>query len=696
MTKRRRASPRTRTENLEISLKTVKGKRFWFLDGDPPVMALVKRVFPKAQVEKSVPSRFTKNPLILSDVPRNAMDLKLVLARHPAIMTPEDTAHLEQTVANYKAREARLLEFEEGSDGDLSLVNLWVTKTPHWFQTENVALIGAVNRLLVADEMGLGKTLTGEMACLLRGGLPALVSAPTHLKSQWDYRISQDTVGLTTQVLTGTKPYPLKDVDVYITSHNLLPAWGEDLMEAGIRTLVLDEVHEFRHLGTRKREAAALLSETAHRVVGLSGTPIYNFANEVYSVIDLIDPGALGTLNEFEAEYGKYVSDPKRLGQFLRDHGLMIRHTVEEAGIHAGDTLLDTVTVDAALEELARIEKHAIALAKRALTADFHDSGQAAREFNLLLRQATGAAKALAVAEFTENLLQSGAPKVLLFAWHREVYARLLHALRQYDPVMYTGSETPAKKAEALRRFKTDPKARVLLMSLRAGEGVDGLQQVCNHVVFGELDWSPARHAQCVARLARPGQTKPVYGYFITINDGSDPVMVDLLGLKKGARDAVIDLVDEQAEEPVGKMQELAARFLEQRKATTFGDGGLKVPPSHEAAELAAWLQTLTLTGYKDEKALQDGLEAKFEKAGRVARREVVLAPGHIIDFMVGDVGIEVKVQGDRAEVYRQVMRYSQYVREIILLCPWPLANFSVNGKPVHVVCFNNNARSLV
>lgn len=105
---------------------------------------------------------------------------------------------------------------------------------------------------------------------------------------------------------------------------------------------------------------------------------------------------------------------------------------------------------------------------------------------------------------------------------------------------MYTGSETPAAKAESIRRFLRGD-SRVLIMSLRSGAGIDGLQEVCSTIVFGELDWSPGVHRQAIGRLGRPGQTRPVIAYFCNAEEGSDPVMLDTINIKSMEADRLIE-----------------------------------------------------------------------------------------------------------------------------------------------------------
>ncbi len=71
-----------------------------------------------------------------------------------------------------------------------------------------------------------------------------------------------------------------------------------------------------------------------------------------------------------------------------------------------------------------------------------------------------------------------------------------------------------------------------MIISLRSGVGLDGLQHRCCTVVIGELDWSPQVHEQIVGRLERPGQTQQVQAIYLHANGGSDPLIIDMLGLK--------------------------------------------------------------------------------------------------------------------------------------------------------------------
>jgi hypothetical protein len=106
------------------------------------------------------------------------------------------------------------------------------------------------------------------------------------------------------------------------------------------------------------------------------------------------------------------------------------------------------------------------------------------------------------------------------------------------------------------------------------------LQFVSHIAVFGELDWSPAVHEQCVGRLARDGQISPVIAYYLLSEHGSDPIVSDVLGVKRqqleGIRDPSRDMIAKLQVE-ADYIKRLAERFLQ--------DSGEEIPiPLAEAA----------------------------------------------------------------------------------------------------------------
>jgi hypothetical protein len=106
-------------------------------------------------------------------------------------------------------------------------------------------------------------------------------------------------------------------------------------------------------------------------------------------------------------------------------------------------------------------------------------------------------------------------------------------------------------------------------MSLRSGAGLDGLQARCSVLVIGELDWSPGIHQQIIWRLDREGQEQPVTAFFLVSEEGSDPPIMDVLGIKASEAHRIVDphLGVQKAEDDMSNLRRLVDRYLKRGKA---------------------------------------------------------------------------------------------------------------------------------
>lgn len=96
-------------------------------------------------------------------------------------------------------------------------------------------------------------------------------------------------------------------------------------------------------------------------------------------------------------------------------------------------------------------------------------------------------------------------------------------------------------------------------------------------------------------------------------------------------------------------------------------------------------VRRLPLSG---EKACQDGFELELKASGIAYEREVRLSPADIVDFLIGDVGIEFKIRGQRREIYRQCERYCGHerIKAIVLATNAAMGMpASINGRPIFV-----------
>ncbi|MDD3212965.1 MAG: DEAD/DEAH box helicase, partial [Eubacteriales bacterium] len=358
---------------------------------------------------------------------------------------------------------------------------------------------------------------------------------------------------MTVHIIKGLTPYSLPPADVYLMHYLLLRGWKQALPELGIHYVIFDEIQELRHSGTEKYSAASLLAEGADRVVGLSGTPIYNRGAEIWNVINTLDFHFLGDYESFTREwcygYGnQIVAKPDLLGEHLRGEGILLRRTKQDVLADLPPKRRLVITIDSDDSVYRRL----MAPVSDKLKQLKHDGTLTASQKAILSmeveqgeRQATGLAKTPYVSQFVRALLEGG-EKVLLFAHHHQVMDAYRKELHGFSPVFITGRETPAQKDRALDRFMSG-RTDLCCISLRAASGLNLQRATC--VVFGELDWSPAVHSQAEDRAHRMGQTDSILCYYLVSRSGSDQDIQDALGLKVSQFVALMgDQPQEQAE----------------------------------------------------------------------------------------------------------------------------------------------------
>ena len=504
----------------------------WTVKADPAVTEMCKRLFPGSAGSKRGEARFTAHRRMVGD-------LMWLMLRYPLEVNPRDRALWDKAVrdardhAVRKAIASRLPERMTPPEGTF-------TGELRPFQQEGLAFLMQHDRCLLADEMGLGKTVQALSYLASTDSFPALVIPPAHLTRNWQEEASRflrlHGEKPRIHVIKGLKPYVLPEADVYIMHYLLLRGWKETLPTLGFKAVIFDEVQELRHTGTEKYSAASLLSESCERVIGLSGTPIYNTGGEIWNVINILDYHFLGDWESFSREwcygYGNaIVVKPQLLGDYLRQEGLMLRRTKQEV-------LKELPPKRRAVQELDWNDKLYAQLMAPVLPdvvrwktdGTLTTSARAMLEESISqhVRQATGVAKAPYVCQFVRALLDSG-EKVLLFAHHHAVMDTYKQELKHYRPGFITGRETITAKADAVERFMSG-KTDVLCISLRAASGLNLQRATC--VVFGELDWSPAVHSQAEDRAHRMGQEDSLLCYYLVAPQGSDAAMQEALGLK--------------------------------------------------------------------------------------------------------------------------------------------------------------------
>lgn len=404
----------------------------WVITVEPAVAVRIKRTFARVQATRT-------GAVTIAHSIEVARDLAWFTDRFPL-------------VAEDPASETMLLDGEqEHRDLEVAIARALIstpdervftkhdpTVAPRHYQDVALNLLRTVRRLLLTDELGLGKTFSASLNFLHEDALPAVVVGPTHLvakDSRWTDELDEHFPHLNYYVAKTGKSAEIKKLkvmpDVILLTYTKLAGWVDFLSEWA-KYAVFDEVQELRTgTGTVKGTAAAHLCQSVSYAIGLTATPVMNYAGEIWSIIDILNTGVLGTRDEFLREWGQTawsnhikVSDPHALGSYLREQGLMLGRDRAEVGLELPKTIKSVHHIDSDRAVLDDMAASARVLAQTILSEDssreerFHASGQ----IDKMLRHATGVAKAPHVAEFCHMLLESE-EKIVLFGWHRDCFA---------------------------------------------------------------------------------------------------------------------------------------------------------------------------------------------------------------------------------------------------------------------------------
>lgn len=510
----------------------------WLIKAQPMVMQLVKRLFPASEYSPGI-AKFKPNKRITGD-------LNWLMMRYPLkILHPEKWNQEYEKSVNHVLHTKEMIVQPKKEVPKLLFKGIL-----REYQKEALAWMLHFKRTLLADDTGLGKTVSFIALMASVNIFPVLIVCPKHLMAQWREMICEFMeipvpIGGNMELfpspeqfiheIKGTKPYPLPNASIYITHYELLGYWKDILPVMNFTVVGYDEIHRLRHSKTNKYSAASLISDSAEYVIGMSGTPIYNYGNEMWNIMNIIEHHCLGDWESFSREwcvgYGeKIVAKPELLGEYLRSEGLLLRRTkdLEEIKKEIPPKYRAVYPVDMEENIFRKLMKTAIRQAKEYDNIkEWNKKGLVKTQIIEDTRLATGVAKAPYVALFVRSLLENG-ERVILFGFHHDVYGIWEEELKDFQPAIIHGK---SKNREGERKRFLNEETNLLILSIRAAEGLN-LQGSCRCVVFGELDWSPAVHKQAEDRVHRLGQSEQVMVYYLVAAGGSDEDMQETLGLK--------------------------------------------------------------------------------------------------------------------------------------------------------------------
>lgn len=424
------------------------------------------------------------------------------------------------------------------------------------YQREGAAFLAARTGALLADDPGLGKTRQAlEAARVTRDRI--LVVCPAIARYVWPVEAAKWRPELLVDVLDGPAG-PLPPADLLVVSYDKLVA--DEALRARLRrerfgALIADEAHYAKN-GAAKRTRAiygpAGLRHSAERVWLLTGTPAPNHHGELWTHLRATHPDFATTAEhdfqdqfctvENHPNYGRRVVGSANQGDLVRRlRGWMLRRRKGDVLAELPDlrVSVEPLPVTAAIAaEMRRIEREHGALpnVRKALEAD--DLGALIRatgqdfEHVATLRRMVGLLKVAGAVAWAENLLdEQPKAKLILFAVHREVLAKLQAGLAHRGAVLVDGSTSAKDRAGAVEAFQGDPRTRVFVGQIAAAGTAITLTAAAD-VGIVEPSWTPADNIQAIARAHRMGQRRAVWGRYLTLHGSLDERIVRVLARK--------------------------------------------------------------------------------------------------------------------------------------------------------------------
>lgn len=425
----------------------------------------------------------------------------------------------------------------------------------------------------LADDMGLGKTIQ-MIALLLRAkeegtlDAPTLLVCPTSVVGNWRRELKRFGPSLAVMVHHGPSRLAAGDFeqaaaahDVVVTTYALLPRDEETLGSIRWNAVVLDEAQNIKNPEAKQ-------SQSAHRLdadfrVALTGTPVENRLSELWSIMDFLNPGYLGSFTDFRQRYAipieryRDAKASRRLRSLTRPFILrrvktdpnIIQDLPEklEAKVYASltkeqVTLYEAVVRDmlAKIDGASGMERRGIILStllklKQVCNhpAQFlHDRSSIESRSGKLTR----------LTEMLEEVVGEG-DHALVFTQFAEMGSMLQTYLSRAlgCEVLFLHGGVPQKvRDQMVQRFQNDPAGPpVFILSLKAGGTGLNLTRA-SYVFHFDRWWNPAVENQATDRAFRIGQTKNVHVYKFVCSGTVEERIDQLIEEKKALAEEII------------------------------------------------------------------------------------------------------------------------------------------------------------
>lgn len=523
--------------------------------------------------------------------------------RPEVVITHEVHAHLARLAQEEEKAKwiAQLSQEIRGSQGKLE----GIAAKLYPYQVDGVAHLAGAGRALLADDMGLGKTLQAIAATVVlrrhQDVRRALVVCPSSLKHQWVREVERFS-GLEALAIQGSPNarlalYRRRAAFSMVNYEVVLRDWELIQNELSPDLLILDEAQRIKNWRT-KTAAAVKRLETPFAFV-LSGTPLENRLEDLYSLMQVVDPRALGPLWRYLLDFHVTDERGKVLGYrnlnelrrrlapvMLRRDKSLVKGQLPERIDHHLDIELDRRQRDLHDEAMSAATWLAQIATRRPLTppeekrlmASLQRARMACNAAGLVDKKSVGSPKLTELESLLEQLCLEGGRKVVVFSqWERMTHmaegtARTLGL----GTVRLHGGVPSARRGKLIDRFRDDPAIQVFLSTDAGGVGLN--LQAASALINLDLPWNPAVLEQRIGRIHRLGQSEPVQVISIMARDSYEERIAALIGSKRELFRNV--MTDEATEDTLG----LSRRALD-AALSSLEDGADRQEPGTDRQE---------------------------------------------------------------------------------------------------------------
>ena len=436
------------------------------------------------------------------------------------------------------------------------------------YQRDGMLHLAFSERALLADDMGLGKTVQAIAACALlrqkRGIERVLVVAPASLKAEWQEQIARFT-DLSAQIIEGDRAtrlglYQRPSFFNLANYEQVIPDGSEINRLLRPDVVILDEAQRIKNWQTKTARAVKGLRSPYAFV--LTGTPLQNRIDELYSIVQYLDPELFGPLFRFNRAFyeldgrGRPVAYRNLEEMHRRLEPVMLRRRKSDVEDQLPDRTVRNHVVAMDPEQRLRYQDYEtwaarlLAVARRrSLTREEFDRLQ---QWLACMRMLCDTPYILdpdcrvcpkleELESVLADLVAEPNCKIIIFSeWVRmlELVGELAREM-DLDVAWHHGSVPQKRRRMEIRRFKEDPLCRLFLTSDAGSLGLN--LQMASVVINLDLPWNPARLEQRIARAWRKHQTSPVRVINLVTEKSIEHRMLGVLAAKQELADGVLD-----------------------------------------------------------------------------------------------------------------------------------------------------------